>query len=227
MIGIIGAMDSEVNELKANIRDVKIETFSGIEFYSGRINDKNVVVAKCGIGKVYAAVCAEIMILKYKVDQIIHIGIAGALDKDLKIGDVVIASDVVQYDVDQTFLGFPIGVVQGIDIANIPCAKELVDELEKVVKELNIRYKIGTIASGDKFLSSSADKKQLIERFNAQAVEMEGASTGQVCYINKVDFAVLRVMSDGGDENSDEDYNKNKAEMSTRSLRIILKFLNN
>lgn len=225
MIGIIGALDVETNELKEKLTNVKIETISGIDFFSGSFNEKNVVVAKCGVGKVFASMCAEIMILKYKPDKIIHIGIAGALHKDLKIKDVAIANDVVQHDFDFESFGMKKGQIQGIDVVKFPCSESIVKDLVKCAEKLGINYKVGTIASGDQFIESAVKKNSIVEDFDAIAVEMEGASTGQVCYVNGVDFAVVRSISDGSDEDAITTYNDSRKHSSDVSTLMILEYL--
>lgn len=225
MIGIIGAMDAEINDLKANIGEIKTEKISNIEFYSGKINNNEVVLAKCGIGKVFAAICAEAMILNYHPEKIIHIGIAGALSSELGLKDVAISESVVQYDVDQTAFDMPLGFIQGPDIIKIPCDKKLVLDLEASAKELNINYKTGVIASGDKFISNNVDKEKIVKIFGAIAVDMEGAATGQVCYTNGVDFCVVRAMSDSGDDDAIDTYKTLKQSSSDVATKILLNCL--
>lgn len=226
MIGIVGAMDAEINELKENIKEIEVKTISNIEFCSGKICNKDVVVAKCGIGKVFAAICAEAMILNYHPEKIIHIGIAGALSNELGIKDVVIAESVVQYDVDQTAFGKPVGFIQGPDIINIVCNKGIVAVFETCAKKLNISFKTGVIASGDKFISNNDDKENIIKNFDAIAVDMEGAATGQVCYINGVDFCVIRAISDNGSDNASETYKGAKHSSSDVATKVLLEYLN-
>ena len=225
MIGIIGAMDSEINMLKENAKDLKTKSISGIDFYSGRIYDKEVVIAKCGIGKVFAAICAETMILIYSPKEIIHIGIAGALISDIGVGDVVIASKVVQHDVDQTAFGFPKGKVQGFDDVNFLCDIKIVENLSLCADKSGLKYKVGVIASGDQFIVDIEKKKSIAEEFDAIAVEMEGASTGQVCAINKTPFAVLRAISDGSDDSTTSTYDKSKKFASDASANLLMEYL--
>ncbi len=206
MIGIIGAMDVEVENLKAKIENKKIEAFSGIEFVSGKIFDKDVVVAKCGIGKVFAAICAETMILKYNPEFIINTGVAGTLTCELSIGDVAISESVCQHDMDTSPIGDPKGLLSGINIINIPADEYLVNLAKTVIKEQNINCKKGVIASGDQFIASKEQKDFIVSEFNAIACEMEGASIGHVCYVNKVKFLVLRAISDSADNSSHMDY---------------------
>ena len=226
MIGIIGAMDSEVDELKKNLSDVKVKLISGINFYEGSIYNKKIVLAKCGVGKVFAAICAEAMILNYSIDKIIHIGIAGSLDKSLRVGDVVIASSVVHHDLDTTGIGEDrVGMISGLNIVNIPCSKNIVNDLEKCAKKIGVNYKIGVVASGDQFINNNEAKQKIINSFDAIACEMEGASTGQVCYVNKIDFCVARCFSDSGDDNANDEYEKQKIKSSDVATRLIKEYL--
>ena len=119
MIGIIGAMDVEVENLKNKIQDKKVDIISGIEFVSGKIEGKEVVVAKCGIGKVFASICAEAMIIKFNPDYIINTGVAGTLTCELSIGDVAISESLCQHDMDTSPIGDPKGLLSGINIINI------------------------------------------------------------------------------------------------------------
>lgn len=225
MIGIIGAMKPEVLELVENINSYKVENVSGIDFYHGEIGNKEVVVAKSGIGKTFAAMCSEIMILKYHVSEIIHIGIAGALSDELGIKDVAIASSVVQHDLNSIPFGPKQGLIEDLNMVEIPCDDEMVKKIVKCAESLNVKYKVGIIASGDKFIDNEIDKEKIKKNFNAIAAEMEGASTGLVCYVNKVKFCVVRAMSDTSDENSEGDYYSLKKVASDVSTRIILSYL--
>lgn len=225
MIGIIGALDSEVTSLIKDLSDVTNVTISGINFYSGKIHDKEVVIAKSGVGKVFAAMCAEAMILKFSVDKIIHIGIAGLLDESLSMDAVAIASSVVQHDMDSTALGDPPGKILETDLTFFPCAKKLIDDFENISKNLNLKYKVGIIASGDQFVTSAEVKKKIVDTFDAIACEMEGAATGQVSYVNGVDFIVIRAFSDSVGNNSKDDYYSGKFEASDRATMLVKAYL--
>jgi len=135
-IGIIGAMDIEVAELISSMENIKKETISSTIYYEGTLQGRNVVVAKCGVGKVHAAVCAQTMILKYKPDCIINTGVAGSLNSDLDIADLVISESVVQHDYDTSGFGDPVGLISGINLINIPCSKTLVEKIQSSAKEV-------------------------------------------------------------------------------------------
>lgn len=226
MIGIIGAMDIEVEKLKKLLTDTKKEKVSGVEFHSGKLGEAEVVVAKCGIGKVFAAICAETMILRYEPEIIINIGVAGGLAEGLKIGDIVIADGVVQHDMDTTALGDPLGFLADIGLIKITADKDAVDILKKACDKLCINYETGTIASGDQFISDAAVKKRIKDTFSAKACEMEGASIGQVCCVNGVPFAVLRAISDGANDDAKLDFPTFAAMAAENSAKVIELFIN-
>ena len=206
MIGIIGAMDVEVEHLKNELTDRETVTVSGIEFARGFLFEKEAVIAKCGIGKVFAAICAEAMILHFNVDCIINTGVAGTLTNKLTVGDTAISSAVVQHDMDTSALGDPVGMVSGIDKIYFDADPELVLKAEKAIKLAGINYVCGVIASGDRFIGDSESKKRIVENFNAVACEMEGGAIGHTAYINDVPFIVIRAISDSADGSAAVDY---------------------
>ena len=226
MVGIIGAMKIEVENLKEIMCDYTVETISGIDYYKGKLCDTEVVIAQSGVGKVNAAVCTQTMILKFLPKLIINIGVAGGLTNEINIGDVVIATEVVQHDVDTSAIGDPVGMISGINIINIPCSPKAVAALKKAADEMkDFKALTGIVASGDQFLNDKAKTKWIAETFNAVACEMEGGSIGQVCYINNVDFGVIRAVSDKGDEDSGISYNEFVQIAAKNSIDIIIRFL--
>lgn len=225
MIGIIGAMDIEVESIKAMLASVSEEKVSGVNFVRGKFGAESVVVAKCGVGKVFAALCAEAMILKYNPSVIINVGVAGCLDKSLKIGDIVIADSVVQHDMDTSPLGDPIGLLSDINIVKIPSDEKTCALLEESVGAAGIKYSVGTIASGDQFVADDAKKRFITDNFGALSCEMEGAAIGHVCYVNNVSFGVLRAMSDGADDGADMDFPTFTKMAAENSTRVIKEFL--
>lgn len=226
MIGIIGAMSVEVESLKQIMKSVMIEKISGVEFYIGDLCGKQAVVAVSGVGKVNAAVCAEAMILKYSPEYIINIGIAGGLDDRLKVGDIVIAQSVAEHDMDTSPCGDPIGFISGINIVNIPCSEDLSDRLLKSAQKLdNVTAIQGIIASGDQFIASDTQRNFIKKNFSASAAEMEGASIGHVCYMNNVDFCVLRAISDMANSHSPMSFAEFTEMAVKNSIKIIMDFL--
>lgn len=207
-VGIIGAMELEVSSLKGQIKDNKVTKKAGMEFNEGRIGGVDVVVVRCGIGKVNAAICAQILCGDYKVTHIINTGIAGSLNNDLNIGDILISKDAVHHDVDVTIFNYKIGEVPQIGVREFPADEHLIETAEKSIKETqpDLNFRVGRVASGDQFISSSDVKNRIIENFGADCAEMEGASIAQCAYLNKVPFVIIRAISDKADGSAEEDY---------------------
>ena len=223
--GIIGAMSVEVEALKAQIKEPLTETVSGIEFVSGSLYGKDVVVAQCGIGKVFAALCAQTMILRYGVDRVINTGVAGTLCEELGILNVAVATAVVQHDMDTSPLGDPVGLISGINVVEISASCELANDVKKAADALGINCVKGVIASGDQFINDTLKKAWIHDTFNAVACEMEGAAIGHVCYVNGVDFAVIRAISDNASGEADIEYPemvRRAAAQSTDIIKLIL-----
>ena len=209
MLGIIGAMDEEVAMIKAQLTDVQVETRAAMDFYKGKLEGKEVVVVRSGIGKVNAAMCAQTMILRYHPRLIINTGVAGGMGKGIKISDIVVADSVVQHDMDTSDLGDPKGFISGIDRIQIPCDEELNDKVRAAAGAVEgLACHQGIIATGDQFVGSKDKLNRLMEEFGAVACEMEGGSIGQVCYINKVPFTVVRAISDNANDDAHMDYPK-------------------
>lgn len=222
-IGIIGAMKCETEALCAMLEGTSSETVSGICYTSGTLCGREVVIATCGIGKVFAAVCAQTMILKYSPDIIINTGVAGSLSDGLSVCDVAVSRDVVQHDMDTSPLGDPIGLISGINIVNIPASEQLCAAVLSAATDCGIKALPGTIASGDVFVAEREKKEYIKKNFGAIACEMEGASIGQVCYVNSVPFVVIRAISDGGDEDAAMSYDKFVIKASENSVKLLLR----
>lgn len=222
-IGVIGAMQMEVDNLMASMENITTEEHSGVKFVSGTIEGKEVVAAVCGVGKVFAAICAEAMILLYKVDCIINVGVAGTLCKELGVMDMAVADQVVQHDMNTSALGDPIGLLSGIDQIFLKADEDMRKLLCECIMERGIKFKVGTIATGDLFLHKPTQKALLHERFGAIAGEMEGGSIGHVCYVNKVPFAILRSISDG--EGGAMDYQTFAEQAAEKAIEVIVDFI--
>lgn len=199
LIGIIGAMQVEIDALRAEAEIESEETVSGVLYTKGRLCGKPVVLAVSGVGKVSAAICAEVMILKYGVKCVINSGVAGSDRDNIKVLDVVVASRVCQHDMDTTAVGDPLGFISGIDLIYIDADERVSSLLAEAAEGLGKNVFRGTIASGDIFVDNEEKKQQLVRDFDAYCNEMEGAAIGMACYLNKVPFAILRTISDGGD----------------------------
>ena len=205
-IGIIGAMDDEVREIISELDGVSVETVSGIEFYTGTLFGKSVVIARCGVGKVFAAICAEAMIIKYSPDLIVNSGVGGALDKSLRPLDIVFADQLVQHDMDTSAIGDPVGLISGINKIYFETDERAREILVDAAKTLSVHYSVGTIATGDKFISDGADKERINSTFGAIACEMEGGAIAHTAFVNGTPFIVVRAISDSADGDASMDY---------------------
>lgn len=221
MIGIIGAMSAEVESLKAKLTDARRERISGVEFVSGRLSGKDVVVAQCGIGKVFAAICTEIMIVRYGVDKVINTGVAGTLSQEIGILDFAISRYVVQHDMDTTAIGDAPGLISGINIVNIPASDSLCTLALEIAVEQGNRAVGGVIASGDQFINDASKKTRIRECFGAIACEMEGAAIGQACYVSGVDFVVIRCISDNASGEAEMEYPEMVKIAAERSQMLV------
>ena len=227
MIGIICALKIEVEGIKALMENSETTVKAGLEYISGKISGKDVVVLECGAGKLNAAVGTQIMIDLFKPDVIINSGIAGSLAKGIIIGDIVISSDCVEHDINTTALGEPRGQIWFTDEKRIeiPADKEVVDKLAECCKNLGSSVRIGRIATGDIFVSSLQQREYLAFEFGAMCCEMEGGAVGHVCYMNKVPFAILRSISDDLKFNMGEDYEEFKHLAAEKSVKALKKFI--
>lgn len=224
--GIIGAMPEEIALLKEHITDITTETIAGIEFISGNISEKPVTLAQCGIGKVNAGICAQIMITHSSADMIINTGCAGTLDSSLKIGDIVISEDAVQHDFDITALGFAKGEIPFTGISFFKADEKLANAAaEAASKTGNSQVRLGRICSGDSFISRNEQKTAITDSFGGSCCEMEGAAIAQVCYLNNVPFVIIRAISDNADEGADISFDEFKKTASVISSNVILEML--
>lgn len=200
MIGIIGAMRVETEALVAAMEGGVSETVSGVTYTRGRLWGQEAVVATCGVGKVFAALCAQTMILRYAPSLLINTGVAGTLTDRLHIGDMVISDRLLQHDMDTSPLGDPPGMISGLNQIYFPADPAAAAALYRAAEESGAHVVRGTIASGDRFIADTASKEKIAADFGAVACEMEGAAIAQVATVNGTPFVVLRAISDGADE---------------------------
>ncbi len=209
VLGIIGAMSEELEILlnDMDIHDTQVK--ARMTFHKGTLSGKEIVAVVCGIGKVNSAVCAQILASEYNVTSIINVGVAGGISKDIYPGDVVVANNLVQYDMDTTAFGDPIGQIPRLDTFDFKCNDTLIEIAEKACSEASdFKTFTGRIVSGDMFVAS-VDKIQWLEKeFSAIACEMEGASIAQVCYLNNIPFVVVRSISDNANNGAHMDFEK-------------------
>lgn len=229
MLGIIGAMDVEVDSIKSELKNIKIEKIAGTEFYKGTMADKEVVVVKCGIGKVNAAMCAQILISVFGVSAVVNTGVAGSLNNEINICDIVVSTSALEHDMDVTSLGYEKSVIPDMD-----CSEFVADErLIKLAKESAIKAGLdvgiyeGKVASGDKFIGTCEDKAYLRETFSADCAEMEGASIAHVAYLNKIPYVVIRAISDKADGGAEMDYPTFEAKAAQNSIKLINEMIKN
>ena len=209
VLGIISAMAEEL-ELLLKDMDIKEESKkANMTFYRGTLENKDIIAVVCGIGKVNAAVCSQILISEFNVDSIINVGVAGGIGKDIYPGDVVVGTNLVQHDMDTTAFGDPFGQIPRLDTFDFKCDEKLVNAaLESCEEITEINTFSGRIISGDQFISSVDKIKWFEKEFNAMACEMEGASIAQVCYLNNIPCVVIRSISDNANNGAHMDYEK-------------------
>lgn len=204
MLGIIGAMDEEVSKLKAMLSDTKVTEKAGMEFYEGKLHEKPVVIVKSGIGKVNAAICAQILADIFKVDAIINTGIAGSLNDKIDIGDIVLSRDALQHDMDTSAFGDPVGVIPRMDVSSFPGDENLISLAEQCCREVlpQIKTFVGRVVSGDQFISDKTKKQWLTDTFHGYCTEMEGAAVAHAAYLNGIPFIIIRAISDKADDSA-------------------------
>ena len=226
-IGIIGAMEVEVAILKEKMEDVRIIKTASMDFYEGILAGKKVVVVRSGIGKVNAGICAQILADVFSVDAIINTGIAGSLNKNINIGDIVLSTDVVQHDMDATGFGYRKGQIPQMPVFFFNADDNLRRLAAEVCKEVNPDIQVfeGRIASGDQFVCDQDVKNRIVSEFSAYATEMEGAAIGQAAYLNEIPFLVVRAISDKADGSAQMDYSEFEKAAVDHSVRLTLNML--
>ena len=229
MTGVIGAMESEVNAIYAQMENKEIVEYNGIKFYKGSLYGKDVVVIQCGIGKVNAALCTQLLILKFGVDKVVNTGIAGATGTDLNIYDFVVSTETVYHDFDTQFFGYKLGQVPGLP-ETFKADEKLVESVVSAFNnsKLSSEHKIrtGLIASGDQFIAGGEKKNFIVSNFHPLCVEMEGCAVAHACYKNNVPFVVVRCMSDCADDTVQVRYDEAEASaLSSTMLLSIIKSL--
>ena len=205
-IGIIGAMSVEVDALIARLANREEETVGSIKFNTGNLFGKKIVVARCGVGKVFAAICTEAMIIRYSPSLIVNTGVGGALADDLRPTDTVIASSLLQHDMDTSPLGDPKGLISGINRVYFESDARARAILLEAADNLGIKAREGRVATGDRFVASKSEKDRIVAEFSADACEMEGAAIAHAAFVNDTPFAVIRAISDSADGGANMDY---------------------
>ena len=213
MLGIIGAMDVEVKKLREMMEDPEIQTVAGMTFYQGTIKGKAVVVVRSGIGKVNAGLCSQILVDRYHVSGIINTGIAGSLRNEVNVGDIVLATDAVQHDVDAAGFGYQPGEIPQMGIR---CCQRANPDIQTFC---------GRVASGDQFINSREKKNWIRDTFDAYCTEMEGAAIAQAAYLNQIPYLIVRAISDKADDSANVDYSEFEAKAVEHSVRLMAAML--
>ncbi len=227
MIGIIGAMAVEVENLLKRMEGGTSKTVSGIAYRSGKIAGTDCVVARCGVGKVAAAVCAQTMILNWSPEAVVNVGVAGGIGKGIHIGDVVVSTGLVQHDMDTSALGDPKGRISGLNLTVIPASRPLEALVLAAARGVYGPGKVhaGVVATGDQFISDADRLGRIAREFGACACEMEGGSIAQVCYMNGVPFVAVRVISDNADEKAAVDFSVFAARSAHKTADLVVRIL--
>lgn len=227
MLGIIGAMETEVSALKEKMSDVEVIPKAGMDFYKGKISEKDVVVVKSGVGKVNAAVCTQILADVFHVEAVINTGVAGSLNNDIDICDIVISKQAQQHDMDVTALGYEIGIIPDMQTSVFEADRYLIDLAENSAKEADLGVRIfeGKIVSGDRFIGTYEAKEYLKKEFAGDCAEMEGAAVAHVASLNQIPFLIIRAISDKADGGAEMDYPTFEKKAADNSMKLISKLI--
>ena len=222
-LGIIGAMAVEIAALKENMTEIQIKEKAGMCFYEGCLEGVNVVLVQCGVGKINAAMCTQILIDDFAVTHVVNTGIAGSLLAELDIGDLVISRDAIHHDFDLHFWGRPIGQVPGMDVTAFPADEKMMELAFAAAESVNPGHtKTGRVASGDQFICSKEQKEKIITDTQGICAEMEGASIAHTAYRNGVPFVIIRAISDKADDSAEMDYPTFEAIAADRCARVTM-----
>jgi len=220
----MGAMPEEITPILEKIGKYTTVEYAGNSYYEATYKGVEVVVAYSKIGKVFSTLTASTMIQHFGCDKLLFSGVAGGINPTLKIGDLIVATKVAQYDLDITAFGHPLGFVPGGKVF-VETDKELLSIAKDVAKELQTTVQEGIIATGDLFVESPAIKEKIVKHFNADALEMEGGSVGVVCDALGVPFFVLRAISDTADENAEFNFDEFMVKSAIISADFVMKMV--
>ena len=227
MLGIIGAMEVEVEKLRAKMTETEMKTVAGMNFCKGKLEGKDVVIVRSGIGKVNAAICTQILIDQYNVRRIINTGIAGSLRSSIDIGDIVLSRDAMQHDMDATGFGYKVGQIPQMEESVFKGDRNMIYMADmccrKVIPQVGVH--VGRIVSGDQFVSDQAKKAWIVKNFQACCTEMEGASIAQTAYLNNIPFLIVRAISDKADDSATMDYPTFEAKAAEHCVKLVEHFL--
>jgi adenosylhomocysteine nucleosidase len=220
-IAVIGAMEEEINLILSRLEKNRIKEIGNFKFHICNYKSKEIIIMKSGIGKVNSAVGTQLMITHFSPDYVINTGIAGGISKEVKVLDIILASDTMQYDVDVTKFGYKLGQIPRMEKYIFNTDNNLLKHAKASLKNGD-KYKIGRIVSGDKFISKKSTKQFLDEKFGAMCADMESGSIGHVCYINDTPYIAIRCISDDADESSHINYDKFEKEAANKSAELVI-----
>lgn len=227
-IGVICALQEELDEIIKLMFDIKTVKINNFEFITGTVNNIKCVLNLCGVGKVHAAISCQNLITNFNPDLILNIGVAGALDKKSNIGDMILVTSAIQYDFDvSVFPNRKKGEISGLGKVNFECTDWILNKLINVSQEINtLNFNTGVVLTGDKFVSNKQEKIKLNQEFGGIVCDMEAGSIAQTCYVNSVDFGIIKSVSDSLSNNSLIEFNKFVNISSRNSALIFNKFVN-
>lgn len=226
-IGIIGAMSEEVQGIKKLMTDIEEEKIGTLTFYTGVMHDKDIVLLETGIGKVNAAIGATLMIEAFDVEEIVFTGVAGGINEELDLGDVVISRDLIQHDFDTSAFGDKLGMIPRMDNSIFKADDELIELAVNAGKKLKGKVVVGRVLSGDQFIASPEKIAFLKKEFNGDCTEMEGAAVGHVCQVLDIPFVVIRTMSDKANSDAHTDYATFMRIAADNSVTLVNEMLSN
>ena len=231
-LGIIGAMECEVKiilDALAQGGNVSHTNAGGTIYHEGKIGSAEIVLAKSGVGKVNAALCAQRMILQFGADFIINSGIAGAMGAGLGVFDVVLSSDALYHDMDASAFGYKPTEIPQMECSDFPADNDMIEKIKRVFplipESAGHKLAVGRIASGDQFVADKNQKERIKEICAPLCVEMEGAAVAHACFLNKTPFVIMRTLSDMADDTAESTYNFNEEIAANLSGAILLELL--
>ncbi|MCR5704122.1 MAG: 5'-methylthioadenosine/adenosylhomocysteine nucleosidase [Eubacterium sp.] len=227
MLGIIGAMEVEVESLKEMMENQEILKRAGMEFYKGEICGKEVVVVRSGIGKVNAAICTQVLIDVFQVDAVINTGVAGSLNPEIHICDIVVSTEAMEHDMDVSPLGYEKGVIPDMKTSSYPADPNLRILAKSSIKAAGLDVAVfdGKVVSGDQFIATPEKKDMLCKLFGGDCAEMEGGSIAHTAYLNQVPYLVIRAISDQADGKAEMDYPTFEKKAAENSVKLLVEMI--
>ena len=227
-LGIIGAMQVEVETLVEALTEKESHKKAGRTYYTGKLDGLDVVVVQCGVGKVNAAICAQTLCDHFGVTHLVNTGIAGSLNAQLDIGDLVISTDAMYHDFDCVHFGYEMGRVPGMDVTGFPADAEMIRLALAAAEAVHPGHcRQGRIASGDLFVAEKTTKAAIIRKTQALCTEMEGAAIAHTAYLNDVPFVIIRAISDKADDSAQMDYPTFEAQAARHCAGVTLALAKN